>query len=359
MNSLLEEHPDRIAVIAGDRSLTFARLAERAAVVAGGLQELGFRRGDVLAVWLPNVPEWLELLFACARIGVCVAAVSTRYRAAELEYVLGTSRAKGIVLAPDFLGIDFQAVLEEVRPSLPHLVHVMSPGEIPTGPVVAGGGRRDDLCALFSTSGTTSSPKLAAHRQGPVVRHAREAARAFGIREGELSLLALPLCGVFGFNTALAALAAGAACVLQEVFDADEAARLMGRHGIQHFNGSDAMLRAVIDSPDLDRAALRWRRGGFANFTGLAAELVRDAEARAGVRVHGVFGMSEVFALMATWDVDDPPQTRELAGGRPICADIEVRASDPATGAPRRRDATAGRRSGLPGRVRRRWRRRP
>jgi acyl-CoA synthetase (AMP-forming)/AMP-acid ligase II len=334
LGSLLERHPERVAVIAGGRQLTFAELAERAARVAGGLREAGLGRGDVLALWLPNRPEWLELLFACARLGVCVAAVNTRYREAELEHVLRASRARGIVLAPGFLGVDFRGLLDRVRPGLPDLELVWSLETVPLGPPAADDGRPDDRCALFATSGTTSGPKLAVHRQGPIERHAREVARAFDLRPGERSLLALPLCGVFGFNTALGALAGGAACVLEETFDADRAARLMCAQGIEHLTGSDAMLRAVLDSPELDRAALRWRRGEFANFAGLAAEVVREAEARAGVRLTGLYGMSEVFALMATWDPDDPPETRVLAGGRPICAEIEVRACDPATGRP-------------------------
>ncbi len=334
MNSLLEEHSDRVAVVSGDRSITFARLADRAGMIAGGLKAAGIRRGDVLALWLPNIPEWLELLFACARLGVCVAAVNTRYRSSELLHVLRTSRARGLVLAPDFLGVDWMGILDEVRPQLPDLELVLTPWEVPTGPRLDDEGRREDLVALFTTSGTTSSPKLAGHKQGAVTRHSREVARAFDLQPGDASLLALPLCGVFGFNTALGALAAGATCVLQEVFDPDESARLMVRHGIQHLNGSDAMLSAVLASPELDPERLRWRRGGFANFTNLAPRLVAEAEARAGVRLTGVFGMSEVFALMATWSPDDRPDVRALAGGRPICADIQVRACDPDTGAP-------------------------
>lgn len=332
MNSLLEEHSNEVAAIAGDRSLTFARLADRAATLAGGLAELGLRRGDVLAIWLPNCPEWLELLFACARLGVCVAAVNTRYRSAELRHVLRASRARAVVLAPGFLDVDWNAILEEVRPDLPDLELALAPWELPAGHQHPDEGRDGDLAAVFTTSGTTSGPKLAGHTQGAVTRHAREVARAFDVRPGEASLVALPLCGVFGFNTALGAVAGGAACVLQEVFDAGEAARLLSRHGIEHFNGSDAMLRAVLESGELDHERLRWRRGAFANFTGIAERLVADAETRAGVRLGGVFGMSEIFALMATWEPGDPPELRALAGGRPICDGIEVRACDPATG---------------------------
>jgi len=235
------------------------------AQLAGGLHRLGFRRGDVLAVWLPNSPEWLLLYEACQRLGVAVAAVNTRYRAAELGQVRRASRARGLVFAPGFNRIDFSTSLAglEGRPE-----HWLALGDRPCGRPVADQGRPGEAGAIFTAAGTTASAKLAAHTQGALKRHASEVARFFDVREGDVVVLSLPLAGVFGLNTALAALAGGARLVMQELFQADEAAELMGEHGAQHFNGSDAMVKAVLDSPRF-RPTGRWRRSAFANFTGL------------------------------------------------------------------------------------------
>src|SRR5262249_40255843 len=124
--------------------------------------------------------------------------------------------------------------------------------------------------------------------------------------------------------------------LLAVTFDADEAARRLADQQVTHFYGPDGMLRAVIDSPAFDARAVRaWHWGGFANFTeGRPAELIRLAEARAGVRLAGLYGSSECFALMSSWRQDDEIETRAQAGGFPVSPEIEVRAGDPDSGAP-------------------------
>ena len=295
-----------------------AELAARVPRVAGGLAALGLRRGDVLALWLPNLPEWLLLYLAATSLGVAVAAVNTRYRAVEVGHVLRASRARAIAYLPGFKAIDFEGILrdsgEQPEIVLEHL---------PDGDPVAGGGEPDDLAILFTTSGTTASPKLAAHTRRSVELHAANVAQAFDIRPGDVVLGALPLAGTFGFSGVMGALAGGVAVALQPVFDADEAAAALSELGVTHFNGSDAMLKATLDSRRLRAGELRWRSGGFASFTGLAAELVRRGD-ELGVNLHGLYGSSECFALMASWSPADRPELRRLAGGRPLPG-IEVR----------------------------------
>jgi fatty-acyl-CoA synthase len=149
-------------------------------------------------------------------------------------------------------------------------------------------------------------------------------------------LMSLPLCGVFGFNGAMAALGAGSTLVLQVIFDADEAACLLANQRVTHFYGPDSMLRTVIASPAFDGRAVRtWRWGGYAHFTtGRPLELIQDAEVRAGVRLVGLYGSSECFALMSSWRQDDQIEIRAQAGGFPISPEIQVRAGDPDSGEP-------------------------
>jgi fatty-acyl-CoA synthase len=296
-------------------------LASRVPRVAGGLAKLGLRRGDVLAIWMPNLPEWLLLYLATSSLGAAVAAVNTRYRATEVGQVLQTSRARAIAYQPGFSDIDFEGILREsgVEPE------IVIP-ELPDGEPLRGGGEPGDLAILFPTSGTTASPKLAAHTGGSVNLHAENVARAFDIRPGDVVLGALPLAGTFGFSSVMGALAAGAAVALEPAFDADEAAAAVSELGVTHFNGSDAMLKAVLDSQRLHPERLRWRSGGFASFTGLASELVSQGD-ELGVHLHGLYGSSECFALMATWSSTDTPDLRKLAGGRPLPG-IEVRLVD-------------------------------
>jgi fatty-acyl-CoA synthase len=340
-SALLAQHGDRIAIVAGERRLTFRELDAEAARVATGLRRLGFQRGDILAVWLPNVPEWLALFFAATRLGALVVPVNTRARAFELAHMLRTTRARGVVYLSDFLGIDFPDMLRQAAGGLRELEHVVD--------VAAGGGYgslRDaspleaaaatgqptDLVCAFSTSGTTGNPRLAAHDQASVAQHSGRVSHAFDLRPGDVLLCALPLSGVFGFNAALGALAAGATCVLEPVFHGADAADLMTRHHVTHLFGSDAMVQAVLDAAD-PLAVWSWRRGGIANFAGLAREVIERADATLGARVTGLYGSSECFALMASWSPDDPIEQRALAGGVPISPEIQVRVVDTVTGA--------------------------
>jgi acyl-CoA synthetase (AMP-forming)/AMP-acid ligase II len=185
------------------------------------------------------------------------------------------------------------------------------------------------VCA-FSTSGTTGNPKLAAHDQASVAQHSRRVSQAFELRAGDVLLCALPFSGVFGFNAALGALAAGATCVLEPVFQGADAADLMTRHRVTHLFGSDAMVQALLDAAD-PSASWAWRRGGIANFAGLARAVVERADAMLGARLTGLYGSSECFALMASWSPDDPVGQRALAGGVPISPEIQVRVVDTVT----------------------------
>jgi fatty-acyl-CoA synthase len=339
LHALLAEHGDRIAIIAGERRLTFHELDAEAARVAAGLQRLGLQRGDALAIWLPNVPEWLALFFAAARLGALAVPVNTRARAFELAHVLRTTRARGVVYLSDFLDIDFPHMLQQAardQPELEHVVDVAAGGTYgglrAAAPLRTPPGQPTDLVCAFSTSGTTGNPKLAAHDQASVAEHSHRVRLAFDLRPGDVLLCALPFSGVFGFNAALGALAAGATCVLEPVFHGADAAALMTRHHVTHLFGSDGMVQAVLDAADVS-AGWAWRRGGIANFAGLARQVIERADAMLGARVTGLYGSSECFALMASWSPDDPIERRALAGGVPVSPEIQIRVVDTLNGA--------------------------
>ena len=339
LNALLTNHDERPAVIIGGRMVVRRELAEQAATAAWGLRSLGFRRGDALALWLPNTIEWLVLLFAAARIGLVVIPISTRYRSSELRHLLGTSKAKGIAIAPGFLGINFAEMLAEARAELPDLAHVidvdMSGGfrNLPQGVnKVAGEGMPHDPLCAFSTSGTTGNSKLAVHDQASFVTHARLVAQAFAMALGDTVLCALPLDGVFGFCQAIAALAGGAAVVLKTQFDAAGAAAAIETHKITHFIGTDGMLESVLRIPGHNLAS--WRCGGFADFSRRARQLVDEAEAKLGLHLVGLYGSSECFALMAKQRAELPARERARAGGITVGGGIQFRVVDTASGLP-------------------------
>jgi fatty-acyl-CoA synthase len=325
------EHPDHLAIVDGDRTVSYAQLLGRSARLARDLASRGFARGDRLVNWLPNSDAWLILMFAAARLGLVSPLLNTRYRASELGDVLRMTNPRGLALNQGFHGIDFEEILGETGIAVEHVLRPETISQPSAAPARAEGAP-EDVAILFTTSGTTASPKLAGHDQQGVTLHAANLARAIEIGPGDIMLIALPLCGAFGFVGAMAAMYSGARLVLQSVFEPSETLALMDQHQVTHFYGSDAMLRAVMEAAGgACRAFASWRWGCHANFSGQPLQLVRDLE-RVGVRIHGTYGSSEGFALMSRWPAGAPAEERAHAGGHLISREIQVRVRDPESG---------------------------
>src|ERR1700751_11476 len=130
-----EETPDAPAVVHDDRTISFAELHERSLRAAQGLADLGVGPGDRVALWLPNVPAYLFLYFACTRLGAIAVAVNTRFRAVEVADIVGRSGATVLACAPGFRRIDFLSILAEVDPhALDKLAAIVIVGDEPATP---------------------------------------------------------------------------------------------------------------------------------------------------------------------------------------------------------------------------------
>lgn len=191
----------------------------------------------------------------------------------------------------------------------------------------------DGLIVAFTTSGSTGKPKLAAHRGSNVVHHSRGVARLADLGPESRTLLPLPLAGVLSFRPAYAALAAGGALVLQPGFDAGHALDLMERHRVTHLTAADdigSALHAAWTAQPRDLGA--FRRFLFGDFYGRSREVAGWLESTTGGTAVGVFGSSEVFALLTFWPADEDREIRTgHAGGMPSSPETELRIVDPVT----------------------------
>ena len=342
----------RIGFLDGERRITFGEFDALARKTAGWLAAQGIARGDRVAVWLVNRIEWLALLFGAARIGAAIVAINTRYRAAEMSYLLERSGARLLVLQHNFRKIDFAAVLGEIANPARSLERVAvvdadraTPEKILDRPVVGfdafeaavapapAVADADAVVAMFTTSGTTKGPKLVMHSQRGIVAHARAVATAMGLeQEGACLLAALPFCGVFGFCGATAALAAGAPLVLADTFDAAEAVRLVHRHSVTHMFGSDEMYRRMLQLAPAHDPFPSARVFGYAAFNPGGEEFAREGW-RKRVPFFGLYGSSEVQALFSIQRAHAPLDERIQGGGAPVAglkAEVRVRDVDTA-----------------------------
>lgn len=344
------------------RRVTRAELWRRTVALRDDLRGRGVTEGDCVGVWLPNWSDSLVWQFAAAALGAHVIGINTRYGIADVAHVLDNAQPKVVAVAHDFLGLDLAprlhaAVAESVAPA-PSVAVVTGPGREPaTGeaaydvgagawvptPFPTGGhldldalrGAPDTVAVAFTTSGSTGRPKLAAHLGSAVASHARNTAAAGGWDESSVSLVVLPLSGVFGYVPAVTAIAAGGAALLEPSFDPELVLRHMAEFAVTHLASADdisgRLMAAWRDHPaDLEA----WRRMLIADFYGNSLQVSAWAENEVGTAVFGVYGSSELFALTSFWREHDPAPARWRGGGRPVSDEIEVRAVDPVTGEP-------------------------
>ena len=311
-----------------------AQLEEQSDEATAWLAAQGIGKGDVIAVWLVNRLEWMALLFAAARLGSIVAAVNTRYRSADVAHVLRVSGAKLLCLEAGFRSIDFPAILAGVdKATVPDLLKlaIVGGGDVTTPwpsvrfdafekrypPAPTPQPDFDLPVLLYTTSGTTSGPKLVAHSQATLAGHAISVSRALALSSEEHSLLAmLPFCGTFGMSAALGFLAAGAPIHVLDAFDAAAAFRVLTEHGITHTFGSDEMFRRILALTDAPRPFPRAQMFGFAAFEPGWRELAAAADAR-GMPLYGLYGSSELQALFSVGRAARPlPTGSNVAAGR-------------------------------------------
>ena len=334
------------------RPIGFRALAEESRRIAHGLGRMGVGPGDRVALWLPNVPAWLATFFACAQLGAIAVSVNTRFRSHEVADIVARSGARVLVLWPGFKGIDFASILAQCDPAaLDRLESIVVYSEdgtpVPKAVVgkpavgyeslasgassLEGAAAADAGCVIFTTSGTTSAPKFVLHDQHSVTGHARNVARGFGLDRDSVMLLAPPLCGVYGFCCAMAALAAGRPLVMRPAWDASQAADDIVRYRVTHANGTDEAVAQLLRQSDSPRPFPDVRFFGYAAFSPAHADIVARADER-GLRLVGLYGISEIQALFARQDEAAPAAQRAPAGGRPVSSVARVRARDPESG---------------------------
>ncbi|WP_344590363.1 AMP-binding protein [Actinomadura vinacea] len=350
--------PDRNAIVdetgyGRGTALTYSQLDAGSRDLSAGLHSLGLRRGDAIALLLPNCTEWVLTFLAAARLGLLVVPLNTRYRSAELLHLLRVSSAKALVVAPTFESVDLAARLTDVWAQRSDLdlrwlvpVHAETVPGAPSGlttvpldelrsPTRAEpepGGQPTDPVIVFGTSGTTSAPKLAVHTQETVARHIPGVASTLPLTEQDVALSVLPLNGTFGFVPFTAGLSAGTTQILLPVHDSDRAIQAILRHDVTFMACAEGPLRELLADPRIANGQARELRRVVT--AGVAIEDIVAAADEIDIRAANVYGSSELFAFAATWDFDSPAHQRAVAGGRLVLPRSHVRAADTETGHP-------------------------
>ena len=355
IKSSAAQHPNSSALIYQQEEISFRELQDLSLRTAKGLSEIGIKKNDRVAFWLPNCPAYVVLYLACAQLGAIAVAVNTRFRSSEIADILSRSRAKTLILWPGFRNLDFLKILAEIDESvfshleslilyseedatqdLPPLLQskqIIDYTQLIKNEAFAGDCSGANLgCNIFTTSGTTKAPKFVLHTHASIVRHALDVYKNLSsvIKDGAF-FQTLPFCGVFGFNHLTAALAGGKASVLQSGFNAEEALLLLDRHSVHYISVTDDMLLALLEADDRNPAMPSLNCCGYGAFN-LPPDEITNRAALRGVDTVGLYGMSEVQALYARRDHQLLQDQRYLPGGKLISKEARVRVRNPDTG---------------------------
>jgi cyclohexanecarboxylate-CoA ligase len=297
--------PDAPAVISHKGTMSWRSVEERVLRAAGGLQRHGVSRGDVVAVQLPNVPEFLVSYLAITRLGAVMCTLHMPYRGAEVEALMRHSGAKLAICLPQskemFGGRG--AAFEEIDAS--------SAFQEESAP------RASDPFLLLYTSGTTAAPKGVVHPYRTMLGNARLGAPEHGLTQDDRILCAAPLSHLYGLYSLHCAWAVGACTVLLPAFKPDELAAAVERHRPTALWTAPAHVAACRAAGLFERHD--WSSLKLAIVSGSMAPpaLVRElAQKLPGCAVTQLWGMTELQAGLYTRP-SDPLEMSATTAGRP------------------------------------------
>jgi acyl-CoA synthetase (AMP-forming)/AMP-acid ligase II len=340
---------DTEGLVDGDLRLTFAELSERVDEAGRAFLAAGLEPGDRVAIWAPNIAEWVFGALGALAAGGVIVPLNTRFKGAEAAYVLGRSRARMLLCVNGFLGNDYVAALRATGEQLPSLERiVVLRGEAPEGtqpwadfasgasavsPAAldarVGAGSPDDLSDIIFTSGTTGRPK------GVMVSHA-QTLRVFwdwsgivGLSHGDRYLIVNPFFHTFGYKAGiLACLLRGATIIPEPVFDVPAVLQRVSDERVTMLPGPPTLYLSILNHPDRDRYDLSSLRLAVTGAAAVPVEMIRRMRSELTFRtIITGYGLTESTGTVTMCRPDDDPETIATTSGRAI-HDTEVRVVD-------------------------------
>jgi fatty-acyl-CoA synthase len=328
---------DRIAIVDGDTRCSYRELRERSDAVRRGFQQLGVRKGDRVAIWLPNRIEWALAFFGAVSAGAIVVPLNTSLTVDEALYQLDQSGSSVLVVAESFRGRSFladalavaerasrtvQIVAVDVEAGTPQADQVLTwsaieraEDESDSSVPVAVSIEASDPVVMLYTSGTTGLPKGAVHTHsflGPLL----DVSDRIALTDSDCVVLYLPLFHVYALLAGLVLMTAkGARIVLMERFRSTDSLRLIEREGATVVYGVPTTYIDQLNDPIFDEVDLSKVRLAFTPF---ALDLCQRVQDRFATTCLNTFGMTETASIAFTPALDDPPDVALGTVGRPI-----------------------------------------
>jgi len=356
LDDIAAKHASRDALVHTEANVRCAYdlLSREIDRVARGFICRGLARGDKVAIWSPNVPQWLIALLGLAKMGAIAVPVDPAASRDNLLYILKQSECCGLIVAG---GADDKKMVDtavQIRNDLPALSHLFvigdsaAPDTIAWKELVAGGdavGREilasaaaavqpQDPVAIMYTSGTTGQPKGVVLDHRGLINKSMVATERQGITAEDRLCLFFPLFHMFG-NTciALAGLLRGAALIMPgSTFDPARILKAIPAEKCTAIYGSPSMLIALVDHPRFHKQDWASLTKGIIGGAPCPMELMRRIVEDIGVSdITVAYGITETASWITMTHPTDPIELRAATIGNALSCN-EVKIVDPATG---------------------------
>jgi acyl-CoA synthetase (AMP-forming)/AMP-acid ligase II len=334
------EYPDRPAMIDGPsgRTLTYGELGEQIRALGAGLTERGFQKGDVLAIYMTNAPEYAVAFHGAAAIGAKCTTVNPLYTAKELGHQLTDSGARMLLTIPPFLEAAKEAA---AHAGIGDQVYVLGEAEGAAGsfadllgdPSAAPAVEIDplnDLAVLPYSSGTTGLPKGVMLSHSNLVANLCQIQAAYRIEPGERLIGVLPFFHIYGMVVIMnQGLRSGATVVTMPRFDLEQFVGLIEEHEVTRAYVVPPIALALAKHPALEGRDLGSLRMIMSGAAPLGGELSDRVAKRTECNVIQGYGMTETSPVTHTIR---PDGTNKAGSIGPVLAATEARLVDPESG---------------------------
>jgi fatty-acyl-CoA synthase len=368
LEKMVKKDPNREFMVYPDRNLrfTYQEFNKRVNLMAKGLLEIGLVPGDHLGIWARNVPDWLTVAFATAKIGVVLVTVNTAYKSHELDYVLRQSDMKALAIIDGFRDVDYVQSLYELVPELksqergklkskefPYLKCVIYLGQekhrgmYNTNELMLLGKHGNDeqfhsikssrdneeVINMQYTSGTTGFPKgvMLTHRN--ILNNGYYIGERQKLTEEDRVCLPVPLFHCFGIVLGvLAVVTHGGTMVMVELFDPLLVLAAVQKERATAVYGVPTMFIAEFTHPMFDMFDLSSLRTGIMAGSPCPIEAMKKVmEDMNMTEVTIAYGLTEASPVFTQTSVDDPIEKKVETVGTAM-PHIEVKIIDPNTG---------------------------
>jgi long-chain acyl-CoA synthetase len=335
-----EKYPDKVAIAYSEREITYAQLDLLSNMFANALASLGVEKSDQVALFLPNIPQFVIAYFGVLKAGAVVTAISPLHREREVEYQLNDSGAE-IIIALDSLYSIVEKVREKTKlkkvivtgldeygsensnpVDIPNTLSfkqltekaTQNPPEVQFDPT-------EDLAALQYTGGTTGTAKGAMLTHTNLVSNALAfAAWIKGAEPKETFLTALPLFHIYGMTTSMTVpISLAAKMVLMPKFDPAKALETIQKHKVTVFCGVPTMYAILLANPELGRYDLTSIRVCISGASSLPPQVQKKFMQITGGFLAEGYGLTEASPVTHCTPVDKTMKTVKVGSiGLPL-----------------------------------------